>query len=199
MDCSWKDLLLEVLLVLLGIILRVPKVLSHARYLPRVVDLIVIMIVLMRLEVVRRMPASSLSKRLISSWMSSLHLILDWFLRDLQLLSLHHVRRGIVYDVLLSCHHVLGMGNSVILCRVRRSIVSHVLELLLLLHHHNSLSMLPKLKLLLLIDEHEELVPSHRKNLVKPTKHEAFEVFIRDAEDRRTVAFDFALSIENVV
>jgi hypothetical protein len=59
--------------------------------------------------------------------------------------------------------------------------------------------MLPELELLLLIDELEELIPSHREDLVKSAKHEAFEVFIRNAKDRGSMALNFALAIEYVV
>lgn len=102
----------------------VTKVLSHAHYLPWVVNLVVIMVVLMGLEIVRGVPAPGLPTRLMPSRRSSLHLILGWVLWSLELLPLHHVRRWIVYKVLLGRHHSLGIRKPL---KVSRSIVSHVL------------------------------------------------------------------------
>lgn len=101
--------------------------------------------------------------------------------------------------MLLRYHHEGLLLIALVMWRLRRPVVSHVLQLLLLLHHHNSLGVLPELKLFLLIDELEELVAGHREDLVKPTEHEAFKVLIGDAKNRRSVAFDFALPVEDVV
>jgi hypothetical protein len=82
-------------------------------------------------------------------------------------------------------------------------ILKHHLHLmLLLLHHlklvllleHDSLLLLIECNLVLLVDKLGQLLSGHRKYLIQATKHEAFKVFIRDAENGWSVRLDAGIS-----
>ena len=91
------------------------------------------------------------------------------------------------------------MHHLLVLIRIHWSLLLHnhslLHHLLLLLDHHDLLSMLSESHFLLFVNELEKLFASHGKNLVESAKHETLEVLVWDAQNGRTVRLDLLMEL----
>jgi hypothetical protein len=92
-------------------------------------------------------------------------------------------------------HHLLMLVRIHWSLLLHHHCLHHLLLMLLLLYHHDFLCVLSKCHFLLLVNKLEKLFTSHRKDLVKPAKHETLEKFVRDTQDRRTVRLDLLMEL----
>ena len=142
--------------------------------LPAHSDLRLLELLLLRLRLLRKAPIQLLLpwKDWVAHWLLNRRIVLHW--RRLELRSKWCTEYGVR---ILLLHHELLLLQLLLLEQ----------ELLLLLEHECLLRLLAEDEFVLLVDELEELLARHGQDLVEAPEHEALEVLVGDAQDRRPV------------